>query len=388
MKSLFAALSLLSLTSVAMAQEKQDETTIEVLGQSDAVVLKKTAAESAAQVKNVKVRVQVSDDPKDKSGKKDEKTTIQRRLYDDKLSGETIQNSSPYHIYQLPNFQYAPNLNKELELSVNYLNPASDASRIFIDIDLNNLSLKDALKNVFQKAKREFEILKDVDQDVRVTLKAKKIRLSTVLTALSDQSEVNWETTSEVLSDSKTMKTKYRFGKKLLKVLKIPDSKFNNSLNNRIYFFDQNNKRSDGASPSTKIYKLNSSPNKVESLDLQKDPSSDNTALDGHALLPGVPVLGTIFKNADDRFSNALTYSLSTQETRSTFTCPHCQKQLTIVSQKQSIKCPDCKRDFLSDWKFCPFDGAKRPASGIEWGFCPICGKNLPHKEVAEGAKK
>ena len=379
MKALFAALSLLTLTSVAMAQEKQEETIVEVLGQSDAVVLKKTGADNADPVKNVRVNVKITGDAQDKQDKTVEKKTSQRTLYSDgKLNGYKIQNNMQYRIYQLPDRQYIPNSNAITSLNVDSFNSSSDASKIFIEIDLNNSPLKEALKTVFRKANREFEVQADVEREVRVTLKAKKMRLSTVMSAISDQTGLNWEKTSEVMGDSKTMKTKYRLGKKSIAPFTWPNIQYGNSPNSLNAI----------PKPVIQIYKFNSTRNKAEYLDSNANSLSGTVVQDGHALIPGVPVLGTIFKNSNDRFSNALTYSLSTQETRSTFTCPHCQKQVTIVSQKQSLKCPDCKREFLSDWKFCPFDGAKRPASGIEWGFCPICGKDLPHKEGSESAKR
>ncbi len=379
MKSLFAALSLLSLTSVVMAQEKQEETIVEVVGQSDAAVQKKTGADNAEAVKNVRVNVKITGDAKDKQGKIDEKTTTLRKLYGDgKLNGSSIQNNMQYRIYQLPDFQYIPSNNALPSMSVNFLRASNETSQIYLDVDFNNTPLKEALKKLTQKASRDIGIQADVDQEVRVSLKAKKIRLSTAMSAISDQTGLNWETTSEVMGDSKTLKTKYRLGKKSGEPFPWPNTQYGN-LKDRW-----------NATPNQVIqtFAFDTAHDKAESSNSSKNSFSAKTDIEGHTLFSGVPVISKIFQNSDPRFSNALTYSLSTQETRSTFTCPHCRKQLTIVSQKQSPKCPDCKRDFLSDWKFCPFDGAKRPASGIEWGFCPICGKDLPHKDGEDGVKK
>ncbi len=379
MKSLFAGLCLLSLTSAAMAQDKQEETVVEVVGQNDAVVQNKTGADNADAVKNVRVDVKITGDSKDKQGRKDEKTTTQRKLYGDgKLNGSSIRNNMQYRIYQLPDRQSTPSNNALSGMSVNFLSASNETARIFLDVDFNNMSLNEALKKLTQKASRDIGIQADVDQEVRVTLKAKKIRLSTAMSAISDQTGLNWETISEVMGDSKTLKTKYRLGKKSGEPFYWPDIQSGNYQN-----------RSNTSPRSMiKTFTFDAAHDKAGSLNPSKNSLSGKTDIEGRTLFPGVPVLGTIFKNSNDRFSNAFTYHLSTQETRSTFTCPHCQKQLTIVSQKQNLKCPDCKRDFLSDWKFCPFDGAKRPASGIEWGFCPICGKDLPHKEGTDGVKK
>ena len=48
---------------------------------------------------------------------------------------------------------------------------------------------------------------------------------------------------------------------------------------------------------------------------------------------------------------------------RSTFTCPHCKGQVTILRQKKPAQCSKCGRSFEGDWQYCPFDGTKRPAS-------------------------
>lgn len=414
MKVLFASLAMLALTTSALAQEKQEDSVDVIVGRNDAVVLKKTGADNADPVQNVRVQVQVSDDAKDKPGKTDKDAILQRKYQSEaKSNGETVKNSYQYRIVQTPIPADGDGSGgQRLGLSWNYLNFSNDASQIFIDIDLNNAPVKEAIKRIFQKANREIEILSDVDAGDRVTLKAKKIRLSTALNAVSDQTGLSWGATAELMSDSKSMKTKYHIGKKLAEKL----SETNNNQyypylqNNRLLKFtelhnpylmtptlqsvqevlplqrDINGKPKPLISKPEDVFKYRI--NKNSKVEVKPDTFSGNTVtgtIQNRIDPLSQDVLAFVGKN---HISDALTYSLSTQETRSTFTCPHCRKQLTIVSQKQSIKCPDCKRDFLSDWKFCPFDGAKRPANGSEWGFCPICGKDLPHSGGDNANKK
>jgi hypothetical protein len=62
---------------------------------------------------------------------------------------------------------------------------------------------------------------------------------------------------------------------------------------------------------------------------------------------------------------------------RSTFMCPHCKGQATVLRQSAPPQCPKCNRLFQADWQFCPADGTKRPAQSSDWKFCPLCGKRV-----------
>lgn len=74
----------------------------------------------------------------------------------------------------------------------------------------------------------------------------------------------------------------------------------------------------------------------------------------------------------------------TTTERRATFTCPHCKNQITMIRRGSQPKCPTCQRLFQPDWKFCPFDGAKRPPSPSDWHFCPICGKPISMENAVD----
>jgi len=76
--------------------------------------------------------------------------------------------------------------------------------------------------------------------------------------------------------------------------------------------------------------------------------------------------------------SNTFVSTVEVKEVRSTFTCPHCKQQVTVIHKHESPKCEKCGRVFHDDWQFCPFDGAKRPAGAdSDWQFCPLCGKSI-----------
>jgi hypothetical protein len=75
---------------------------------------------------------------------------------------------------------------------------------------------------------------------------------------------------------------------------------------------------------------------------------------------------------------SAQAYTVRSRETRSTFTCPNCHNQVTIIRKNVAPKCTTCGRPFEPDWKVCPFDGTKRPEAKDDWKFCPICGKPIP----------
>lgn len=80
--------------------------------------------------------------------------------------------------------------------------------------------------------------------------------------------------------------------------------------------------------------------------------------------------------NVSRNFAPLLYNSVSVED-RSTFNCPHCKSQTTVIRKKQQPKCTKCQRAFQSDWQFCPVDGTKRPASAGPWKYCPVCGKEV-----------
>ncbi|HSV74515.1 MAG TPA: zinc ribbon domain-containing protein [Chthonomonadales bacterium] len=75
----------------------------------------------------------------------------------------------------------------------------------------------------------------------------------------------------------------------------------------------------------------------------------------------------------------------SAPETRSTFACPHCRGQVQVLRSRQPPRCPRCDRPFHGEWRFCPFDGARRPPAPGAWRFCPLCGKAVERERAATG---
>lgn len=60
---------------------------------------------------------------------------------------------------------------------------------------------------------------------------------------------------------------------------------------------------------------------------------------------------------------------------RSTFTCPHCKRSVTILGLKD--QCGQCQRQLQRGWTYCPFDGAKRTTLLEDWKACPFCLKGV-----------
>jgi DNA-directed RNA polymerase subunit RPC12/RpoP len=195
-----------------------------------------------------------------------------------------------------------------------------------VDLDLDNVPLRDALKALFDQAKQEFVVEKDVPEDSKITLRVKNVAFATALNAILDQAGVHSYQSVEMQAKDKTPKTTFHITKG-----KVARNYVSRLLNGAHAFT---------WSPS----------------------NLHDFTLGAPTALP----------------SNPLIYGYSATEQRSTFTCPHCKRQVTVLRQKQTPKCPQCGRTFQSDWKFCPFDGAKRPAdNAAEWQFCPYCGKRV-----------
>ncbi len=191
-----------------------------------------------------------------------------------------------------------------------------------IDIDLDNVPLKDGLKRIFSDAKQEYDIDADVPSDTPVTLKAKKIRLSSALEALTDQAGIGWSRVLQKNKGDKEFKTRYRFVRS-------------------------------AARPGMPV---------------------SARAIGSATYTPRVPTWLSDVNMAGARGAN---FVFTTMEQRQTFNCPHCKGQITTVKPRpqHQPQCPKCSRTFEAGWTICPFDGAKRPSSATTWRYCPLCGK-------------
>jgi len=217
-----------------------------------------------------------------------------------------------------------------------------------VSLDANDMPVKQALKMLFDQVKQPFEAENDIPDDAKITLKLNNVRFGTALDALTESAGIGWQRQYTV--KDKKANLIYKVGKKLKTsghmyswpfganpMITVPNAKVYQHL------FDGNGKTL--VNPDVSVNPRINIPNAGNSLALE------NT-------LNGI-------------------YNLTTREDRHTFTCPYCGEQVTIIGKREAPKCEKCGRTFQNDWKFCPFDGTKRPASPDTWQFCPHCGKRV-----------
>lgn len=192
-----------------------------------------------------------------------------------------------------------------------------------VNLDLDNLSVREALTQLAGQAKQEIVIDADVPGDVRVTVRAQNVRLGTALDLLTETTGASWN-------------IERRQGKTIVHVTKP-----------------------------------------TQPVAAHVAPTFAGIA----GLLGRVEGQRMEFEWGPDL--NVI-YRLSAQEERSTFTCPHCKGQVTVIRQRQQPKCTRCSRPFQAEWQFCPIDGARRPPAPGEWQFCPVCGKPVASERRGE----
>jgi len=208
-----------------------------------------------------------------------------------------------------------------------------------VDVDLKDATPREALKHVFDQTKLKHQVDEDVPDEPRITFTGKGIRLSTALSLIAEVAGVNW--TIERRVSVKPAPAPPAAG-----APRVPQPP--------------------GSYETTVVYRIGK---KV----------SPSRMFFGSTLpaLPGPALEGLL---GEGGMLNVLT---RTREERSTFNCPHCKGQTTMIRVKQRASCPKCSRLLQDDWQFCPADGTKRPAAPNEWRYCPICGKNVPVPEKA-----
>lgn len=192
-----------------------------------------------------------------------------------------------------------------------------DRDSLRVDLDLDNVPVQEAIRKVMEQAKRPVALDPDVPKEPRITVKARGVRLGTALDLITDAAGIGWAV------ESRGGQTTYRFGKNL---------------------------------PTHRL-------------------SASWSANLPHELMKNAlgTTRGMMARIAPDGF----VYSLDIQSERSTFNCPHCKAQSTVIRSRQQPKCTKCERTFERDWQFCPADGSKRPAAPVEWKYCPSCGKEV-----------
>jgi hypothetical protein len=192
---------------------------------------------------------------------------------------------------------------------------AEDATRV--DLDLDNVPVREAVKRICDQAKQEYKIDDDVPDTTRVTVRARDVRLFTALDLVTQAAGIGWA------AEAKDSKPMIHVGKSV--------------RGSGIY----------GVYARQQVGDLLHNLNGLTNQRFQFSPNSD------------------------------LSYRLFLPQQQSTFTCPHCKGKVTMLGSRQQPKCPKCDRTFQADWQFCPADGTKRPPAPGAWHYCPLCGKQV-----------
>jgi len=240
--------------------------------------------------------------------------------------------------------------------------------------NINNDNLRDAIKRVIGKADVTYEIDADVPTDKKVTLKAENIPLYTAINVLIESAGIGC-TESRKRTVSDTEKVRLTLEKIHLHFRKAPSAPLGGgpsswTLNIPNTVFDKTNWANNFYTFQDGKIKEKSADGKVlfnDSINPKEATTYTNKLLDSFKGL----------STSTDGWKPML-YNLTSSEERSTFTCPHCKQQVTVIKKHVAPKCPTCGRTFQDDWKFCPVDGTKRPDDPGEWKFCPHCGKAVP----------
>lgn len=120
-----------------------------------------------------------------------------------------------------------------LNLDVWQVDSNVESAKTKINVDLDDVTLGEALKKICSDAKVEYEFDKSIQQDQKVTLKAKNVRLATALNVIAEQLNTGWRIQSKLDEKNKgKLKITYVFGTKpntfnsanFARVFRIPDN--------------------------------------------------------------------------------------------------------------------------------------------------------------------
>ena len=186
-----------------------------------------------------------------------------------------------------------------------------------VSLDLRDASLRDALVKLLDKQNVSYEISDDFPKDAKITISVQDMQVSEILDRLTQSVGYQW------VAEKRGDKTVVRIGKNV-----APD----------LFRFYS------GIGGSGEIARID-------------------------ALKP-FTVPGTSSIRIEHRSGDApLIYQYRTSEQRSTFTCPKCGKQTTIV-QKNSAKPGDAKDKNHGEWHYCPYCGKKVADASADY-FAP-----------------
>lgn len=180
-----------------------------------------------------------------------------------------------------------------------------------VDVELANVPVGDALRRLFELARQNYLVDGALPGDVRVSLSARQVRLTSALQVVTDAAGLSW-----TYEGGGTKPGRFRIGKSVAPSL------------------------------ATALLQTSGVPVRLPQAPGQRAPEVEPTRLT-------VPV----------------------GEIRATFTCPHCRHRTTILQRQDSDRCVRCSRQLQPGWIFCPSDGVRRPSPLPDWKFCPSCGK-------------
>jgi len=229
-----------------------------------------------------------------------------------------------------------------------------DANEPRVELDLDNATVREGLKQVLDKAKQAYKVDDDVPNTARITVRAKNVRLSTALELLLQDAGLG---IVRQVEDGKLVYRIRKSGSDTLSTLDLLRSTIDNKLGMTL-------------APGHLQQFLTIKP------DGKWIGKTDPKALELH--------LRSLQEFASKQgAAGALPYVIRTQERRSLFKCPHCKGQATVIRHPEQPKCEKCSSVFQPGWQFCPADGAKRPAAVGEWKYCPFCSKKVEGEKGA-----
>lgn len=206
----------------------------------------------------------------------------------------------------------------------------ASAKQVRVNLELENASVRDAVKEIFTQAKSDFVVDSDVPEDVRLTIHVRNISLLTALNLVTEAAGVGWRLEAVATGAPATPQLK--------------------------------SEGAPGARYQLQQYNL-AGPRRYR---IGKSIVGPGTA---------ISIIGD--RVMLNRMPEFFTFNSLQREERSTFTCPHCKSQTTMVRVQQQPKCTKCSRVFEKDWQYCPTDGNRRPAAPADWRYCPSCGKEV-----------
>jgi hypothetical protein len=198
-----------------------------------------------------------------------------------------------------------------------------------VNLDFENQSVREAIKNVLQNAKQEFVFDKDLQvdsktiilMDSKVTLRIPNVPLSTALDLLTRTASINWSREVRIAKDCNEPKVLYR-------VCKVPRGSAMTVFN----------PAGEGNKQGGAIWQMNT--------------GGMNLTANGGDIRRLVNIM--------------------IPEERSAFTCPHCHRRVVAYIKKKT----STRGGYAA--------GAPSVTSSAPWKFCPLCGKPIDLEDTSD----